>query len=346
MHVRDRSRHLPPPTPESILEDAQDEKDFQVCAAYVRDHACGPAEGMYGPQSITWQLWREPLLLVAGVPAVLLQVTHPAIATGVGRLSDFRQDILGRARRTFQSLYQLVFGDLHEAQKASWRLHVLHRRVRGTIEDPGGPLDGQNYRANDQALLRWVGSTVAILGRQVYEKMVRPLSEAERNQWFQEFLVASAASGIRPDGLPPNADALDRWFEEQCNSPAFRVTPLTRDIGQALFNSAVTHGPLDEIMAAGLLPPRWREGFGLKWGKTEQRAFSATLKTLHLYHTVNPPKLRACVAWHQAQLRIAQAHGQRPSRMGRLLNAIDRRIDLPFSINPIAEDISHASPSG
>lgn len=339
MHSRDRRRDLPPPTAADLAQDALDQRVYERCRQYVAANAAGKVEGLFGPDSVTWQMWREPALLVAGVPAVMLQLGHPAIATGVGRLSNFQDDILGRARRTFISLYQLVFGDLDEALSASRRLHLLHRRVRGVIEDPGGPLDGQPYRANDQELLRWVGGTVSVLGRHVFERLIRPLSPAERDAWFREFVVISAASGVLPESQPRGVDELDAWFEGELRSRRLRLTPLAREVAQALFNSAYTRGPIDEILCAGLLPPEWREAFGLRWGSTERAAFGTFAASMRAWHRVQPVALRAAPAWHQAKLRVALDRGDRPSRIGRLINALDRRVDLPFSIQPIAEDI-------
>ena len=339
MHVRDPNRRPPPPTPEQCAEDAADDRDFQFCAAYVGEHAAGNREGMYGPGSITWEIWREPALLIAGVPAVLMQVAHPAIGTGVARLSNFKEDILGRARNTFTSLYQLVFGDLEEARKASRRLHLVHRRVRGMVEGPGGPLDGSAYRANQQELLRWVGGTVAMFGRDVFERLVRPLSEEEKDRWYTEFLVASASTGVRPDLMPARRVDYDAWFAVQLESDVLKIGPPAREIADALFNSALTRGPADEILAAGLLPPRWREAYGLRWGAADRAAFQAAMAGLRAWHRLSPGRSRYVVAWHQAQLRLAHAQGKRGSLQGRLLNALDRRVDLPTSIQPIAEGV-------
>lgn len=43
-------------------------------------------------------------------------------------------------------------------------------------------------------------------------------------------------------------------------------------------------------------------------------------------------------------LRVARARGERESLIGQAINALDRRIDLPFSIQPIAEDIDEPDP--
>ena len=61
MHSRDLKRELPPHTPESRARDAEDDLDYRACSAYLLDHAAGEAEGLYGPQSLTWEIWCEPV---------------------------------------------------------------------------------------------------------------------------------------------------------------------------------------------------------------------------------------------------------------------------------------------
>jgi uncharacterized protein (DUF2236 family) len=236
-------------------------------------------------------------------------------------------------------LYELVFGDLSEARGASRRLHLIHRRVRGVIEAPGSALDGQPYRANQQELLRWVGGTVAMFGRDVFERLVRPLSEEEKDAWYLEFLVASASSGVRPDLMPRQRRDYDARFAEQLRNPVLKVQPLSLEIADAMFNSVVTRGPLDEILTAGLLPPEWRDAYKLRWGKREQAAFHAMMAGLQAWHRYTPGRSRYVVAWHQAQLRLALQQGKPGSLQGRLLNALDRRIEVPTAIRPIARGV-------
>lgn len=340
MHQADRTRAAPVRTPEEqariAAEDSADGRDFERCMEFIRRQNPDPVGGLYGPQSVTWEQWREPALLAAGLPAVLLQVAHPAIATGVAELSRYKVDMLGRAWRTMSSLYELIYSDLPTALAASRRLHLIHRRVRGLIRDPGGPLDGQPYRANEQHLLRWVGVTVSVSGLQLYERAVRPLTPEEKQQWFREFRIASAVVGILPENLPETLPALEAWYAQELESPALRVGAAARDIARTLFNTAATRGPFDEILCAGLLPPQWRDAYGLRQGRAEQKIFEAMLQSVRLFHRATPLRARSVVAWHQAQLRVARAAGSRESRLGRLLNSLDGRTDLPGSIRPIA----------
>src|SRR5262245_44376494 len=140
-------------------EEEQDSADFQVCLAYVREHAAGEVEGVFGPESVSWTIFREPAVLLSGLAAVLLQLAHPAVASGVGEHSSFEKDVLGRGQRTSAAMYQLIFGSLAEATAMSRRLYRVHRLVRGRINAPSTPLHGRAYRANERPLLLWVAST-------------------------------------------------------------------------------------------------------------------------------------------------------------------------------------------
>src|SRR4028119_1680900 len=44
-------------------------------------------EGLFGPDTVTWQVNREAVLLAGGGRALLLQVAHPPVAAGGGRPS-------------------------------------------------------------------------------------------------------------------------------------------------------------------------------------------------------------------------------------------------------------------
>ena len=60
------------------------------------------------------------------------------------------------------------------------------------------------------------------------------------------------------------------------------------------------------------------------------------VQSVRLFRRATPLRARSVVAWHQAQLRVARATGAPESRLGRLLNRLNSRTDLPGSIPPIA----------
>ena len=57
---------------------------------------------------------------------------------GVADHSDFREDALGRLRRTLSTVNQIAFGTKEAAEKMRARLRVVHGGVNGAISDRDG----------------------------------------------------------------------------------------------------------------------------------------------------------------------------------------------------------------
>src|ERR1700736_5484803 len=92
-----------------------------------------PDPGLFGPGSVTWRVLREPLLVMAGARALLLQAAHPHVAQGAIDHSAYAEDPFGRLMRTFEWAGRVAFGTTAEAREASARVNRLHRKVRGTL---------------------------------------------------------------------------------------------------------------------------------------------------------------------------------------------------------------------
>src|SRR5262249_49784505 len=66
--------------------------------------------GYLGPDSVTWRLAGEAIMLLGGGRAVLLQLAHPLVAAGVGQHSSYRTDPWGRTARTIELMAALTYG--------------------------------------------------------------------------------------------------------------------------------------------------------------------------------------------------------------------------------------------
>jgi len=59
------------------------------------------ADALYDPNSVIWRVHGDvTTMMIGGVTALLLQMLHPAALAGVWDHSSFRNDMLGRLRRT------------------------------------------------------------------------------------------------------------------------------------------------------------------------------------------------------------------------------------------------------
>ncbi|SCD53618.1 hypothetical protein GA0115240_11342 [Streptomyces sp. DvalAA-14] len=88
--------------------------------------------GLFGPDSVTWQMHGDPVMWIGGVRALYLQALHPRAVRGVVQNSDFRRDAWGRLLRTASFVGEITYGTTPAAERAGARIRGIHRRLSGT----------------------------------------------------------------------------------------------------------------------------------------------------------------------------------------------------------------------
>jgi uncharacterized protein (DUF2236 family) len=91
--------------------------DFELQPCFVRRHAAGYVAGVLGPDSVTWRIYREAVLFLGAGRALLLQLAHPWVATAVADHSQVFADPIGRLRRTFRTMFTMIFGTSRDLGK-------------------------------------------------------------------------------------------------------------------------------------------------------------------------------------------------------------------------------------
>ncbi len=99
--------------------------------------------GLFGPQSAIWQVHGDfTSMLCGGISALLLQMLHPLALAGVWDHSRFREDILGRLRRTSQFISATTFATTPDAERLIAKVQGIHQRIAGVDKD-GTPYQGE-----------------------------------------------------------------------------------------------------------------------------------------------------------------------------------------------------------
>jgi len=309
---------------------------FEAGLAEVRAGGLDEMLGVFGPESAAWLIFREVAILPAGLSAVLLQIAHPAVAAGVNSNSRFRSDAPGRGHRTATAMYQLVFGDWRTAAGAATRLHLAHAKVRGAVAaDDSAAQTGRAYRANDPALLVWVHSTLFYAAAQMFERVVRPLTADEWARYYAEGRVALRLLGVPPEAIPPTAADLDAYYHAMLTGAVLEVGPTARELARLLFESPYTPRWLVSPLTAGLLRPRWREAFGLRWTARDERGFDRLLAFMRRGVRLAPSALRFCPAYHQALVRARRQQQERAPLVSQVIERVMRAVPLPLSLVPM-----------
>jgi uncharacterized protein (DUF2236 family) len=143
------------------------------------DYAHPPGDpGLFGPDSATWRVHSDfPGMLSGGLCALMLQVLHPLALAGVWDHSNFREDLVGRLRRTTAFVAGTTYASRADAEQLIVRVARIHEKVRGTTAD------GRAYAAGDPHLLTWVHVTEAfgfLQGYRRYARMAMPNDAADR----------------------------------------------------------------------------------------------------------------------------------------------------------------------
>lgn len=256
-----------------------------------------PIAGFFGPESEAWKINREGVLYFGGMRALLLQIAHPKVAQGVADHSNFEADPLGRALRTFSTVYQIVYGDRETALKASARVHAIHTRVRG-----------DDYHALDPELLFWVLATLIDSAKFAYELYLDPLPEERWEQFYADCRLGARLFGIHDlSMMPPTFAAFEEKLEELIQSDTITVSPTASRLAQSLLdrgplNTKATK-PLLYVLAAGTLPEKLRREFGFSWSFPVRATFRAGTTAVRLAAHVLPSPLRSTPVALKADLR-------------------------------------------
>jgi uncharacterized protein (DUF2236 family) len=233
-----------------------------------------------------WRINREAVLLGAGPAALLLQVAHPLVAEGVAHHSTFEQDPWRRLHGTIRTTMNLVFGDGAAANRAVKRLNSVHARVRGDTLDQQARHIAWAYRALDPELLLWVQATLIVTSVAAYQRWVAPLTEDERDRFWQEARVVGVRLGIPLSLSPADWRALLAYWRRMLDDDGpIHVTPTARRLARLIVRPPFKFvpGPLVDLAALpglALLPPRLRDEFEIPWSR--RRAALARMETFAL----------------------------------------------------------------
>ncbi|MFF5295723.1 oxygenase MpaB family protein [Paractinoplanes globisporus] len=281
--------------------------------------------GLFGPDSVTWRLHREPILMLGGLRSLYLQALHPRAVAGVTQNSNYRSDPWGRLTRTSTYVGTVIWGTTEEARLAASRVRRLHARM--TAVDPR---TGERFRIDEPELLRWVHvAEVESFLTTAVRAGVR-LTSDEIDRYYTEQLKAAELMGIDPTTVPATAAEVTAYYDEvqpqlsltreSVDTALFLTVPsVPRSWGGRAFRLGLTLGPTRwayfgiAATAIGMLPPWARRLYGgLGWPGTDLTADLSARGLRLLLSTVLstiPRSLRVTPMREAALARAAAASG-------------------------------------
>jgi uncharacterized protein (DUF2236 family) len=266
--------------------------------------------GLFGPDSVTWRIHRDPAMLLGGFRALILQAVHPLVMAGFDDNSFFRGDPWGRLRRTGDWVGTVTYGTTEQARAAGRRLRRLHASLAPGVE----PETGQSYRVNDPELLLWVHCTEVESFLSSYRRSGGRLRRGDGDRYVAEMLASAKLVGI-PTAMAPSteADLADYYSTVR---PQLRVTAVAlRNVlwgfappMPAWVRYATPARPAWATLvgiAAAMLPPWARRLYGLPGLPTTDLSATVAARAVRAALLILPEQLAVNPAYLEARSRVA-----------------------------------------
>lgn len=254
-----------------------------------------------GSDSVSWRYVSDVrMYLIAGY-ALMHQVAHPTIGSGVRDHSEFRRDPWGRLLRTTDFVNLLIYGG-EDAVEVGRRLRDLHKRIKGVNPD------GSRYHALEPEAFAWVHVTLMEAVMRGVERFVGPLAPGEHERMYQEWLGLGRLLGVRERDLPPDWAGFRVYFDEMLATRLSRnetVDSLLDVIGQtprppvlppaaegAWKLARMPSAHVLQLTTVGLLRPSTRALLGLNWSARQEAELQALGLALRALTPVMPQRLR------------------------------------------------------
>jgi len=233
--------------------------------------------GLFGPDSACWKVHGDfTSMLIGGISALMLQALHPLALAGVWDHSNFREDMLGRLRRTGQFISATTYGSRADAERLIERVRRIHEGVVGQAAD------GRPYAASDPALLTWVHVAEVSSFLKAHLRYLDPeLPGAEQDRYYAEIALIAERLGARdvPRSRVEVADYLQAQRAQLvCDA---RSREVLRILLEAPAPSLLARPFGALMMRAGIdLLPDWAHGLlGFDFAPGKRRAIRVGVRT-------------------------------------------------------------------
>jgi len=289
-------------------------EDLREQLEVMRKKVIDPVVGLYGPDSMVWEINRHTTVFFGAGRANLLQLAHPWVSQAIDQHSATLSDPLGRLRRTFINVFTMVYGSLDQVLDSSYRVHKIHATITGRLsEDSGAFLKGSKYVANHVGSMIWVHATLWETAVMMYELFQRPLSAEEKDRFYEETKLFAYLFGVPDSALPPHWNEFLEYNRKMWDSDELAVGDVGRQLADYIFNMKPLLVPLlhrHRLHTAMILPDRLQREFQLP-NKSEKnlRIFERDVKLVRAVMPRMPRHVRYIPTYLEALDRIEGRKG-------------------------------------
>lgn len=256
----------------------------KACEQYAH-----PDAGLFGPGSVSWQVLRENITVLAQGRILILTLAHSRLS----QLVPNEQSAVQRLQHTQRFLMKVLFGNHEQALMA---LADSSQRRKTLL----------NVRESEALLYMisaWMDSCLT-----VYQSIIGPLSSALEERLFEENMLLAQTLGVPEHQLPRHWHAHRSWWQHRMLKPA-SVSPARRKLGHDMIRE---HGFPDrrpfgsyEPLASFTVPNAMVEAFDLRPADlASHRLYQRQIQRLMDITRHLPETLRYQPVYHEARQRL------------------------------------------
>ena len=263
--------------------------------------------GYFGPQSMMWKVNKEITVLFGGARALLMHAAHPLIAAGARQTSFYQRDPWKRLIRTLSLQNSVTFGTVEEADESANRINKLHEVIKGQDIVTGG-----YYDALDHEQLLWVHACLQISSIYFYEKTVKNLTNAEKDQYHKENMLAAKLVLVDTSKMPKSHEELKLWVIEKSKQKNYLIkTDVAEDVYNIIGGGPVPLHikpiwPFIAFTAFNTLPKEFKTIYGIKESKVIDFLVGFNLFLLKTMRPLLPPFFRLIAPARWAKQRLTR----------------------------------------
>lgn len=250
-------------------------------------------------QSMLRRVHEERLVgLLYGQRALCIGALSPLNYVGTSEHSYARLTPFKRLAHTGNAFEKVYFGSRAEADKVLAYVRRLHEQVKGALpEDAGAVAAGTPYSAMDPELMLWTVAVIADSAQCFYELLVRRLSDAEREELWQDYLRFGELFRMPREAAPQSYEQFRTYYRDKLASKEMFLTEEARYIGYATaFEIPLPrlHQPAKrahDLLMLGSLPARVRELYEIPFTAREAVAFETAVRAIRMSRRFTPASL-------------------------------------------------------
>jgi len=150
---------------------------------------------------------------------------------------------------------------------------------------------GAPYSAADPGLMWWTAAFTLDSVEFMYDALVGPLRDPEREELFDGFVRWAVLFGMPRDAAPASYGEFRRTFDAWLDSDEPFLVDEAYLVGRHIAGTSGYHLPLRvfssptlRVLVQGSLPPRVRAAYDIPWGPIDEQAWRALSTALRVGH--------------------------------------------------------------